>query len=228
VYIPSATTGLTSELLDNEIEASLSDEADCGVASGSTKISDVKIDGGEIDGGERTHPAPSVDDMNQMDVDTAQIAMQSVSSGKRKFSTLHNDISLHPSLLSSEPTATSDATTSERTGKKRSTGKERQPRKISARKATEISNATVLHGMQGTMNRVTDIFEKSVTQPLDPQSSVRSEALHYLQTREDDLNLNQTTQMVRVFMKDNIAAETYVALVNDNLRRNWLAQMLAE
>ena len=82
--------------------------------------------------------------------------------------------------------------------------------------------------MQGAMNRVIDIFEKSVTQPLDPQSAVRSDALHFLQTRKDNLSLNDRTKMVRLFMKDNIAAETYVALVNDDLRRNWLATMLEE
>jgi hypothetical protein len=74
------------------------------------------------------------------------------------------------SLPSSEPTATYNASTSKCAGKKRSTGtgKDRKPCKVSARKAAEISNTTVLHDMQGTMNRVIDIFEKSITQPLDP------------------------------------------------------------
>jgi hypothetical protein len=162
-----------------------------------------------------------------MDIDTAQIPTLSVSSSKRKYSALRNDTS-DISLLSSEPTATSDVTTSEHAGKKRSTGKDRQPRKTSARKAAEISNATVLHGIQGTMNRVTDIFEKSLTQPLDPQSAVRSDALHFLQTREDNLSLDERTKVVRLFMKNNIAAETYVALVNNDLRRNWLASILLE
>jgi hypothetical protein len=236
VYVASSTTGLTSDLLRNEIGSD--DEAGY-EASGSTKIGDGKIDGGdgEIDGasGKKTYPAPkrfSVSELeDMMDIDTAQIASASVSSGKRKFSALLNDTS-SISLLSSEPTATSDMTTqagtSEPAGKKRSTGKgkDRQPRKVSARKAAEISNATVLHGMQGTMNRVTDIFEKSVAQPLDPQSAVRSDALHYLQTREDNLTLDERTKVVQLFMKDNIAAETYNALVNDDLRRNWLASML--
>jgi hypothetical protein len=224
----SSTTGLTSKLLANEIGTS-DDEADYrDEASGSTKIGDGKIDGGngEIDGSS----ASKVEAM-MIDVDTAQIPTLSVSSGshKRKYSVLLNDAS-GISLLSSEPTATSDVTTSEHAGKKRSTGtgKERQARKVSARKATQISNATILHGMQGTMNRVTDIFEKSVTQPLDPQSAVRSDALHFLQTREDNLSLDQRTKMVRIFMKDNIAAETYVALVNEDLRRNWLGCMLEE
>ena len=82
--------------------------------------------------------------------------------------------------------------------------------------------------MQGTMNRVTDIFEKSVMQPLDPQSAVRSDALHFLQTPEDNLSLDDRTKVVQLFMKDNIAAETYVALVNDDLRRSWLGIMLAD
>jgi len=235
-------------------------EADYGEASGSTRVGDGKIDGGDgkidggdgkidggdgkidggdggIDGGKRTYPPPkrfSASEMEamMMDVDTAQVSStQSVSSSKRKFSDLHNDMS-GISLLSSEPTAASDVSTPERAGKKRSTGKDtgRQPRKTSARKATEISNTTVLHGMQGTMNRVAGIFEKSVTQPLDPQSAVRSEALHFLQTRhgEDNLSLDETTKMVQLFMKDSVVAETYVALVNDDLRRNWLAVMLKE
>jgi hypothetical protein len=236
VYMASSTTGLTSELLTNEIGSS--DEADYEV-SGSIRFgTDGKIVGGdgEIDSGERTYPAPkrfSISEMEaMMDVDTAQIPTSSVSSGKRKFSALCNDTS-GISLLSSEPTASSDVTTSEHAsagpaGKKRSTGKDRQPRKVSARKAAEISNATVLHGMQGTMNRVTDIFEKSVAQPLDPQSAIRSDALHFIQTRQDDLSLDETTKMVRLFMKDSVAAETYVALVNDELRKNWLATMLKE
>ena len=241
----SSTAGLMTEQLANEI--GISDEAETAAeyyeASGSTKIGDGKIDGGdgkidggdgEIDGGERTYPAPkrfSVGNMEAsqmtMDMDTAQIPTLSVSSGKRKYSALHNDTS-DISLLSSEPTATSDVTTSEHAGKMRSTGKDRQPRKTSARKVAEISNTTVLHGMQGTMNRVTDIFEKSITQPLDPQSAVRSDALHFLQKREDNLSLDERTKMVRIFMKNNIAAETYVASVNDDLRRNWLKGVLEE
>ena len=82
--------------------------------------------------------------------------------------------------------------------------------------------------MQGTMNWVTDIFEKSVMQPLNPQSAVRSDALHFLQTHEDNLSLDDRTKVVQLFMKDNIATETYVALVNEDLRRNWLAIMLEE
>jgi hypothetical protein len=231
VYVASSTTGLTPGLLANEIGTS--DEADY-EASGSTKIGDGKIDGsdGEIDGGERTYPAPkrfSIGEMEamMMNVDIPQIPTPSVSSSKRKFSALRNDTS-GISSMSSVPTATSDASSSQHAVKKRSTGKDRQPRKVSARKAAEITNATVLHGMQGTMNRVTDIFEKSVAQPLDPQSAVRTDALHFLQTREDNLSLDERTKIVRLFMKDNIAAETYVALVNEDLRKNWLAVMLEE
>jgi hypothetical protein len=235
VYVASSTTGLTSKLLANEIGSSDEHEADY-EASGSTKIGDAdgKIDS---DGGEKTNAAPKKFNIGEnremeammMDVDIARISSVSVSSGKRKFSALRNDTS-GISLLSSEPTATSDVSASEPAGKKRSTGKDKhcQPRKISARKAAEISNTTVLHGMQGTMNRVTDIFEKSVTQPLDPQSAVRSDALHFLQTREDNLSLDERTKVVRLFMKDNVAAETYVALVNADLRKSWLATMLEE
>ena len=160
VYVASSTTGLTSELLANEIGTSDKHEAE---DSGSTKIGhggDGKIDfinaSGEIDGGEQTYLAPkgfSEIETMMMDIDAQfRIPPLSVSSGKRKFSALRNDTS-SISLLSSEPTATSDVSASEPAGKKRSTGKGRQPCKISAKRAAEISNTTVLHGMQGTMNR---------------------------------------------------------------------------
>ena len=196
---PAAGSGLTLGLAD---EIGTSDEAEY-EASGSTKIGDEKV----IDGGAKTYPERfSVSEMGtmRMDTDATRIPTVSVLSepGKRKISALHNDTS-DISLLSSEPTATSDVTTSEHAGKKRSTGKDRQPRKISARKAAEISNATVLHGMQGTMNRVTEIFEKSVTLPLDPQSAVRTDALHFLQTREDNLSLDDRTALVQLFMKED-------------------------
>ena len=96
--------------------------------SGSTKIGN-----GKIDGGEKTYPAPkrfSVGKMEAsqmtMDIDTDQIPTLSVSSSKQIYSALRNDKS-DISLLSSEPTATSDVTTSEHAGKKQSTGKDRQP-----------------------------------------------------------------------------------------------------
>ena len=234
VYVASSKAGLMSEQLADEI--GISDEVEY-EASGSTKIGDGKIDGGdgEIDGEERTYPAPkrlSVGEMEafnsqtMMDVDTTQIPTLSVSSGKRKYSALLNDTSAI-SLLSSEPTASSDVSISDHAGKKRSTGRDsRQSRKTSARKAIEISNSAILHGMQGTMNRVTDMFSQSVTQPLDPQSAIRNEALHFIQTRDDNLSLNERTTMVRIFMKNIIAAETYVALVNDDLRRSWLESEL--
>jgi hypothetical protein len=250
VYMASSTTtGLTSQLLA-EIGTSDEHEDDYYVASGSTKIgasaSDEKINGGNrqaINGDERAYPAPkgfsgvSEVEAMMMDVDIAQVPTTlsaASATGKRKFSALRNEASVMSSSPSTEPTATSEVSVSEPAGKRRSTGtghsigKDRKPRKVSARKAAEISNATVLHGMQGTMNRVTDIFEKSLSQPLDPQSAVRTEALHFLQTREDNLSLDDTNKVVQLFMKDSIAAETYVALVNDNLRKRWLASMLEE
>ena len=80
--------------------------------------------------------------------------------------------------------------------------------------------------MQGTMNRVTDIFEKSVTQPLDPQAGAQDEALDFLQTREDGLSLTEQKKLVILFMKDAVIAQTYNRLVNEDLRRSWIAEML--
>jgi hypothetical protein len=239
VFVASATAS-TSQTLANELGITGDEEdelPDVIKAAGSRKIGgDGKIDGGDgkIDGGDG-----KIGDGNAMDVDEAPTL--SVSSSKQKHSALLDNTPI--SLLSSEvtsPSGTTSMTPSEPASKKLSDGKGKQSagksalkissaqRKPSSSKVTKITNTTVLHGMQGTMNRVTDIFEKSVMQPLDPQSAVRSDVLHYVQTREDDLSLNERTALVKIFMKDYIAAETYVALVNDDLRRSWLAAMLKE
>ena len=78
------------------------------------------------------------------------------------------------------------------------------------------------------MNRVTDIFEKSVSQTTDPHLATRDEALDFLQTREDGLGLDDKKKLVKMFMKNVIVAQTYNRLVNEDLRQSWVEEMLAE
>ena len=98
--------------------------------------------------------------------------------------------------------------------------------KVSAARMAKISNATILHGMQGTMNCVTDIFEKSVSQPTDPHSAAQDEALDLLQTHKDGLSLDNQRKVVNLFMKDVVIAQTYIRLVNEDLRQSWLTEIL--
>ena len=179
-----------------------------------------------------------VDD--SMDIDKGPIETSLSSSSKRKHSLDTGGLSLTSSHITSVPTTS--APSSEPANKKvnSSKGKGKQPagkqtvkssssagKKVSAARAAQISNATVLHGMQGTMNRVSDIFEKSVSQTTDPHLAARDEALDFLQTREDGLTLDDKKKLILMFMKDVVIAQTYNRLINEDLRQSWIAEMLA-
>jgi hypothetical protein len=97
--------------------------------------------------------------------------------------------------------------------------------KSSAARVAKITNAIILHSMQGTMNWVTDIFKKLVTQPVDQQASTQDETLDYSQTREDGLSLTKQRKLVNLFMKDVVIMQTYNRLVNEDLRWGFIANM---
>jgi hypothetical protein len=100
----------------------------------------------------------------------------------------------------------------------------------SAKAAGKIPNAADLHSMQRSINQITDNFEKSVTMPLDPQLEAvgQNKALHLVQTYDNGLTLEQQMQLLTIFMGNHIAAEIYVGLVNEDLKKSWLQSMLSE
>jgi hypothetical protein len=256
VFVASAATS-SSQMLADELDISDGEEEDLPdaiKAAGDRKAGgDGKVDGGDGkvgsgDGkaGDGDYKIGNIESMigGPMDIDQLQIgASASVSSSsKRKHSLLDIGAS---SLSSGHPTSvpTSSKASSEPASKKANSTKGKNKQLASKRsvksfsssvacepssaRAAKVTNTTILHGMQGTMNRVTDIFERSITQPADPQSGARDEALDLLQTREDSLSLDDMKKLVNLFMKDIIIAQTYIRLVNEDLRQIWLADMAA-
>ena len=95
----------------------------------------------------------------------------------------------------------------------------------------EITPAVAIYGMQGTLNRLTDIIERNIniqssTSPTVP-SSLRTQAITLLQTRNDNLLISEKTKLVCAFTKDIELAEVYVVLEDDELRQAWLRNLLA-
>jgi len=174
-----------------------------------------------------------------MEIDQFLIRASVSSSSKRKHTLLDPGTdSLPSSHAMSAPTTVAS---SEPASKKHNSSKGKQPAgkatmissssaahktKTSAARTAKVTQTTILHGMQGTMNRVTDIFERSVTQPVDPQAGVQDEALDLLQTHEDSLSVAEQRKLVMLFMNDVVIAQTYTRLVNEELRRSWIADML--
>src|SRR5882762_8584120 len=85
-----------------------------------------------------------------------------------------------------------------------------------------ITNAVALNSMQGSINRLTDAFEKSMTTPLDMVTSKQNEAFLLLQSRDDSLDRMQVTKIIDIFRADPSAVNAYIALSNDEIRRDWL------
>lgn len=179
---------------------------------------------------------------NMMEIDSIDDGNATVrqnssnSSGKRKLDHLLNDDSDARSYQSSSatvPPSSSSVTASESEppAKKKSSHSSSQSTSTTSvvkpsPKITKISNAVAMHGIQGTINRLTDIFERSVNAPLDPRAAGRSDALQLLQSRNDGLSVNERTKMVNLFAENHVMAEMYVGLVDDELRQSWLQGML--
>lgn len=92
----------------------------------------------------------------------------------------------------------------------------------------KISPATAVVGMQGSINRLTDIFEKSMAQGDDPAVERRSRALQLVQESEDALSVSDKVALIALFMKDNVIVETYLSLNDADVRRAWITTMLAK
>jgi hypothetical protein len=90
----------------------------------------------------------------------------------------------------------------------------------------KISPATAVVGMQGSINRLTDIFEKSMAQGDDPGVECRSRALQLVQQIEDGLSVGDKVALIALFMKDNVAVETYLSLDDADVCQAWITTML--
>lgn len=80
--------------------------------------------------------------------------------------------------------------------------------------------------MQGSINRLTDVFEKSMTQGDEPSVERRARALQLMQQIQDGLSVDDKVALIALFMKDDVAVETYLSLNDPEVRRAWITSML--
>ena len=79
--------------------------------------------------------------------------------------------------------------------------------------------------MQGTLNRITDIFEKSTQ---DPSSTKLDEAIQRLQSTNDGLTIDEKSSLINQFIMKPSVASAYLAITDDALRVNWLRAMMVQ
>jgi hypothetical protein len=91
--------------------------------------------------------------------------------------------------------------------------------------AAKITPAVAIAGMQGSINRLTDVFEKSLMLQ-ETTSTKLSEALQRLQDLDDGLTNEEKLVFIQLFGRDPVIAGTYLALTCNDLWRDWIQKML--
>lgn len=86
----------------------------------------------------------------------------------------------------------------------------------------KVTQASAMVGMQSQISRLTDVFEKSMATPDDGLAAKRSLAIAQLQDLDDGLTVGEKVKMISKFQKDISIAQTYLDLVNGEIRQAWL------
>jgi hypothetical protein len=87
---------------------------------------------------------------------------------------------------------------------------------------TPSTNANPMLKKQAKISWLTDIFEKLMFTPDDGMAAKRSLAISQIQEFEDGLMVQQKVKMISKFQKDVSIAQTYLDLLNGEVRQAWL------
>jgi hypothetical protein len=207
VFRPSATTtpSFSDDINETEGEGSL--------ATGTQLLQTTS-------GGSGEGSSTMAEDCMVIDTPPVQSGQPSISASKRKFLSL------------SDPDETGSVSSSDPSKKhsKNSKGSKGSKHKIpiaSQRLAAQISQAASLNNMQGTVNRLADVFEKSMGAPEEGSVIRRDRAMQLVQDVEDGLSVKEKAVLITHFMNNAIAADTYLSLKDNEVRKAWVSSMLA-
>jgi hypothetical protein len=157
------------------------------------------------------------------------------STNKRKYSTMSTQaettsINSGSVRASGSPITSSFTASSDRKGKRsRSASKQNMViASTSSRIAKAVTPAIAISGMQGSINQLTDVFERSMVTPEDGSVAHRNRAQERMQEVDDGLSTDDKVSMIYLFMNNATAADTYLSLNDSNIRRAWVMRMLAE
>ena len=94
--------------------------------------------------------------------------------------------------------------------------------------AIKITPAVAIHGMQKTLNCLTNVMERNLGPAPYLAATQRTKALTLLQQQDNHLTIEQKSAMIHQFTSDATIAEVYLVLNNDKLRRAWLGDLLKD
>jgi hypothetical protein len=117
--------------------------------------------------------------------------------------------------MTTVPTASSDT---------RSDKKVKSEQKTS--RLDRVSQVVALNNMQGTINRLTDVFKKSMVPPQEAAVGRRGDALQQLQERDDGFTREEKITLIHIFKKRPDYIDTHLALIKDDIRQGWMWSLL--
>jgi hypothetical protein len=89
-----------------------------------------------------------------------------------------------------------------------------------------VSQVITLNNMQGTINCLTDAFEKSMVPPQEAAVGWRGDALQQLQERDDSFTREEKIALIHIFEERPDHIDTYLALTKDDIRQGWMHSLL--
>jgi hypothetical protein len=92
----------------------------------------------------------------------------------------------------------------------------------------KVTQASAMVSMQSQISWLTDIFEKLMSTPDDGMATKHSLAISQIQEFEDGLMVQQKVKIISKFQKDVSIAQTYLDLLNGEVRQAWLQAELED
>jgi hypothetical protein len=81
-------------------------------------------------------------------------------------------------------------------------------------------------GIQASINRLADVFEKAMATPEDLATTHTAQAVVRVQNVDDGLSTKEKVALIRQLGKNAVTANTYLALTDPDLRQAWIRRKL--
>jgi hypothetical protein len=98
--------------------------------------------------------------------------------------------------------------------------------KLAADTDADVSLAVALMGMQASINRLTDVFEKVMATPEDLATTSVAQAVVRVRNVDDGLSTKEKEALIRQFGKNAVTVDTYLSLTDQDLRQAWIRKKL--
>lgn len=214
---------------------------DQAAAAGSTSMAPPSLPATTQSGPETTSNSSAIG--GHMDIDNP--LSHHSSSNKRSFASFAMtsesgsvlEVAAHPSAASASDDPAAKRMKAPTVAGKKSAGR--------AATVKALNQATAVVGMQGSINRLTDIFEQSqhsLTQTLTQQALQKAvpqtpedralerkdRALQLLQDRDDGFDLAQKVTLISIFGENPTTIDTYLGLTDSEIRQAWISRLIAK